>query len=263
MHPFDHDTAVQAAGAGRWQGHVHAAWNIGANPNGGYLLALVASAMRQAAPQHPDPLTLSAHYLRPGLPDQDCEVTVAVLRESRRMTHLQATLLQHGQARLVAMAVFGSLTDADGPELSLPPPTLPDPDHCLERSGTAQGVVLPILDRLDIRLHPDEARPGDAGQAVVSGWIRLHGGRPPDTLASLVFADAFPPAVFGLLGMVGWVPTIELTVHMRRRPAAGWMQGRFHSSDMIDGHLIEDGALWDADGKLVLQSRQLALVRKA
>ena len=57
----------------------------------------------------------------------------------------------------------------------------------------------------------------------------------PDPVAGLLMADAFPPAVFGLLGMVGWVPTIELTVHLRARPAAGWLLGQFVAEDLRDG----------------------------
>ena len=105
--------------------------------------------------------------------------------------------------------------------------------------------------------------PGAAAAARLSGWIRFIDGREPDALACLLMADAFPPAVFGLLGLVGWVPTIELTVHLRRRPVPGWLLGRFWSQDLSDGRVIEDGALWDASGQLVVQSRQLALVRQA
>jgi len=105
--------------------------------------------------------------------------------------------------------------------------------------------------------------PGAAGRARLSGWIRFIDGRAPDALACLLMADAFPPAVFGLLGMVGWVPTLELTVHLRRRPAPGWLLGQFWSHDLSDGRVVEDGALWDATGQLVVQSRQLALVRQA
>ena len=41
------------------------------------------------------------------------------------------------------------------------------------------------------------------------------------------------------------------------------MLGQFRTQDLSDGRLIEDGALWDSQGHLVLQSRQLALVRQA
>ncbi len=122
---------------------------------------------------------------------------------------------------------------------------------------------LAILSRLDIRLQAQQARAGAAGKAEVSGWIRFQDGRAPDALACLLFADAFPPAVFGLLGVVGWVPTAELTVHVRKRPAPGWILGRFCAHDLSDGRVIEDAALWDSSGQLVVQARQLALVRQA
>jgi acyl-CoA thioesterase len=62
-----------------------------------------------------------------------------------------------------------------------------------------------------------------------------------------------------LMGL-GWVPTIELTVHVRCRPSTGWILGRFRTVDLIDGRMIESGALWDSSGMLVAQSRQIGLV---
>ena len=56
------------------------------------------------------------------------------------------------------------------------------------------------------------------------------------------------PRSFGRLGRVGWVPTIELTVHVRRRPGPGWVMGRFRCDDLDGGRMVEDGALWDGDG---------------
>jgi acyl-CoA thioesterase len=256
-------------------GQVDPAWNIGANPNGGYLLALVGQALAQALPAQPDALSITAHFLRPGLAGQPCRVDVQVLRTGRSLSTVRATLWQAGGARLEVLAAMGHL-DAPGnaghasgagqaaaPLISLPMPDVPAPEACPGRSAPAQGVGLPILDRLDVRMHPGQAQPGAAGRAEVSGWIRFTDGRAPDALACLLMADAFPPAVFGLLGMVGWVPTIELTVHLRRRPAPGWLLGRFASHDLSHGRAIEDGALWDSTGQLVAQSRQLALVRQA
>lgn len=264
MSHFDDETRVTPAATGRHVGTVHPAWNIGANPNGGYLLSLAAQALRQAVPQHPDPLSITTHYLRPGQPGQPCDIDVQVLRTGRTLSTVRATLSQDGAARLEVLAAMGDLGAADAdPVITLPPPEIPPPEACPGRSASAQGVGLPILERLDIRLHPAEAVPGAAGRARVSGWIRFADGRAPDPLACLLMADAFPPAVFGLLGMVGWVPTIELTVHLRARPAPGWLLGQFWAEDLRDGRVIENGALWDSRGALVAQSRQLALVRSA
>jgi acyl-CoA thioesterase len=261
-----HDAAPGAVGGFGYAGRVQPAWNIGAHPNGGYLLALAARALQLRTPHHPDALSVTVHYLRPGLPGLPCRIDTQLLRSGRTLSTLRATLVQQGHPRLELLAAMGDLGAADAaapPRLALPVPDMPPPEACLPRSAPAQGVGLPILQRLDVRLHPDEARPGAAGRAHLRGWIRFTDGREPDGLACLLMADASPPAVFGLLGQVGWVPTIELTVHLRRRPAPGWLLGEFGSRDLSDGRIVEDGALWDAAGRLVLQSRQLALVRKA
>jgi acyl-CoA thioesterase len=284
MNQFDDDTRVAALGpldraggasgasgasgadSASFSGQVQAAWNIGANPNGGYLLTLAAQALRQTTPNQPDALSITVHYLRPGLAGQPCQIDTRLLRSGRSLSTVRATLLQDGSPRLEVLAAMGSLGAADAaaaPVLRLPRPDIPPPEACPGRSAPAQGVSLSILDRLDIRLHPDEALPGAAGRARVSGWIRFADGRAPDALGCLLMADAFPPAVFGLLGMVGWVPTIELTVHLRGHPAPGWLLGQFWSHDLRDGRVVEDGALWDSQGQLVAQSRQLALVRQA
>ena len=161
------------------------------------------------------------------------------------------------------LAAFADLSASSSPiddALSIPRPFVPAPETCVSRSDTEQGVALPILDRLDVRIDPDQARAGQAGAAEVTGWIRLADGAEADVRSLLLFADAFPPSLFGLLGAVGWVPSVELTVHVRSRPAPGWVLGRFSTSDLRDGRMVEDGTLWDSSGELVARSRQLGLL---
>ncbi|MBU6270206.1 MAG: thioesterase family protein [Betaproteobacteria bacterium] len=260
---YDEEIRTTPSGEHTWDGRVHAAWNIGTNPNGGYLLSLAADALRQACPGHPDPLSITVHYLRPGVPDTDCRIRTQRLRAGRTLSTARATLEQQGEARIEVLAAMGDLAGADQPVLVPPPPVLPPPEQCEPRTGEAQSLMLPILQRLDIRLAPEEAVPGKAGRPQVTGWIRFRDGREPDPMACLLFADTFPPSVMGLLGNVGWVPTVELTVQVRHRPAPGWMLGQFRTLDFSDGRIIEDGALWDSTGRLVAQARQLALVRQA
>jgi len=209
-------------------------------------------------------LTVTVHYLRPGLPDQPCQIDAQVLRTGRTLSTCRATLIQDGAARIEMLCAMGDLGEPGAPpRLSPPAPRIPPPGQCTPRSAGEQGVTLPLLERLEIVLDPGEAQAGAAGQAQVTGWIRFRDGRPPDPMSLLLFADTFPPSVFGLLGPVGWVPTVELTIHVRRRPAKGWVLGQFRTEDLADGRMIENGLLWDAEGHLVAQARQLALVRTA
>jgi hypothetical protein len=69
--------------------------------------------------------------------------------------------------------------------------------------------------------------------------------------------DALPPVTFDL-GLFGWAPTIELTVHVRAVPAPGWLQVRHATRNLAGGLFEEDCEVWDEAGRLVAQSRQLA-----
>jgi acyl-CoA thioesterase len=258
---YDSETALTRQGDDLWVGHVHERWNIAGNPNGGYLLAIALQALRTLGP-HPDPVTVTTHYLRPGTSDLDCEVRTQLVRSGRSMTTGRATLSQAGKDRIEVLAGFGDLAvvaDMDA-SIEIPPPQMLPPDECGQRSGQQQGVDLPILDRLDTRIHPDYAVPGEVGRAEMRGWIRFKDGREPDSLAVPLLCDAFPPSLFGLLGSVGWVPTVELTVHVRRRPAPGWVRGRLITNDLHNGRMIEDGTFWDQNGDLIAQSRQVGLL---
>ncbi len=260
---FESETAIAKSGDGRWSTQVSDAWNIGDNPNGGYMLASVLRAMRELS-AHEDPLTVTTHFLRPGGGGEPGEVTAQLIRSGRTLSNVSGSLTQGGKTRITSVAAFADLSVADanssGPSFAIEPPDLPPVEQCAPRSGEEQGVDLPIRSRVDLRIHPDQAKAGQADDAVISGWIRFTDDHPIDSLALPLLADAFPPSLFGALGYIGWVPTIELTVHVRRRPAPGWIRGAFHCADLAGNKMIEDGALWDSTGALVAQSRQVGLL---
>lgn len=265
MSDFDIETSLSQVDDTNWQGVLSDQWNIGDNPNGGYLLAVTARAMAQLFPEFPIPVSVTAHYLRPGLSNQACRVEVELIRRGRTMGTASASLIQDGKTRLTVIAAFGLAGEGilSDPPLTRSAPQTPSPDDCIQRSGDQQGLDLAIRERLDTRLHPDQARAGQAGKAKISGWIRFKDQRPPDCLSLLMFSDAFPPSVFGLFGNIGWVPTVELTVHVRRTPLSGWVLGEFCTEDLQDGRIIESGNLWDEAGHLVAQSRQIALLLRS
>ncbi len=256
---IDAETAVHALGEGRYTTRLSAAWNIGTNPNGGYAMLPVLRAMADAAGRS-DPVSVTVHYLRPAVPGADGEITADVVRVGRSGTNVTATLVQHGSARLTVTAILGDLSapvsEAPDPGLTVAAPHIPPPEACVDRSQLGQGVELPLLSRVDVRVSRDQD-----GPATVDGWIRLRDGTPPTALWLPLFADAFPPALHATIERVGWVPTLELTVHVRRRPAPGWVQARLACDDVAGGWMVETGTLWDATGALVARSRQLGMVR--
>lgn len=260
---FDTETALTQIDDTRWTTYVSSDWNIGDNPNGGYLLAPVIRAMASVS-GHPDPLTITTHYLRPGSGDAPADVEVEVVRTGRTVSTTRGRLVQGGKTRIESIAAFADLSNSDSVvDIDTPPAPIPDPDECVSRSDLEQGVELPIMNRLDVRIHPDHAVAGSGREPIITGWIRFNDERPVDSHALTLFADAFPPPLFSKVGYIGWVPTIELTVHVRRRPVEGWIRGHFRTSDATGNRTIEDGWLWDDSGALVAVARQVGLVLSA
>lgn len=267
---FDLDTAVQppmgARGPGRWHGNLTNRWDIVDKPNGGYVLATAVRAMSGAVAQHPDPFTVTAHYLRPSEPGP-VEIDVDVVRTGRKMSTITASFSQAGKPRIQVLGTFGDLDErieASGATHlrgSAPGGAEPPATAIHRGSTTPLGEEMRIAVQTDLRMHPETGwivgKP--SGTAAVSGWIRFADGREPDVSALPFFADALPPALFEL-DSLGWVPTIELTVHVRAKPAPGWLRGVMSTRYLADGYFEEDGELWDSRGVLVAQSRQLGMV---
>jgi acyl-CoA thioesterase len=255
---------VSAGTSSRWSAVIAEGWDIAGNANGGYLLAVTARAM-SAAIGRPDPVTVTAHYLAPGKPGQ-ASVSVEVIKQGRTFGTATATLEKDDRPLLRVLGTFGELTDNGGPQLvDLDPPSMPPPERCIPVDAT-ETFPPPFMARVELRLHPDDAtfRGGNpSGHARMRGWLRLRHGEAADTIALLCAADAFPPAVFNASLPVAWTPTIELTTHVRYRPEPGWLRCQFATHFVSGGFLEEDGEIWDATGRLVAQSRQLALVARS
>lgn len=261
MNVFDAETAIAPDGPGRWSVDLTTNWDIGDNANGGYLMMPVLRALAEIG-GHADPISVTTHFLRPVQGGGRAQVGAEQVRRGRTVSVARGGLSQDDKERLVVIAALGELDGGQpsGAMIDRPAPDIPGPDDCVDRSGASQGVDLPLAGRVTVRLPPERTRAGGSDEAVTEGWIRLVDGTPPSALVLPLFADAFPPSLFSRFGRVGWVPTIELTVHVRRRPAPGWIQARFECDDLADGRMVESGVLWDSTGRVVARSRQLGLL---
>jgi hypothetical protein len=189
-----------------------------------------------------------------------------VLKEGKRFATATATTSSPTGPLLTVLGTLGDLAKADGPELvEGAPPDLPPPERCVRLEPTATFPP-PFMGKVDLRLHPEDAAfatGNQSGQPLMRGWFRLPDDEPIDSIALLCAVDAFPPTAFNAHLPVAWTPTIELTAHVRANPAPGWLRCRFSTRFVTAGFLEEDGEVWDVTGRLVAQSRQLALVPRS
>ena len=262
---FDIATAVEQLGD-RWQGEIAEGWDMGGVPNGGYQLAIASRAILAATERH-DVIGLTATYLSPGHPGE-VEVEIEVLpTRGKRHSACAATLLQDGVPTVVVQAIVGELPTAGEQRLwEANPPPLDPPEQYPRLMPEPPSVLPPPLARhVELRLPPEQvefALGNPLGAPSVTGWVKFPDDRPLDTLAVPVLVDAFPPAIFNT-GTIGWVPTIILSVQVRRRPKGPWLAATFKSHFIDDTYHEEDGELWDTNGTLVALSRQLALAPRS
>lgn len=262
MTRFASDTAVAPAGAGRYAASLDRGWWIERGPNGGYLAAIVLRAVLvevDDASRRPRSMTL--HYLRPPA-EGPCEVAVTVERAGRGLTTVLARLVQDGRDCILALVALG--IDRPGPELhDHPAPTIPGPDDLPPRPGVPEGAPdIPFRHRFDLRPAMGTAPFTPGPEAVGGGWIRTADADPVDDVLVAAITDAWPPAVFSRLELPVGVPTVELTIHFRGAPSRepGWCLVRFRTLEAVAGYLEETGEVWAADGRLLAESRQLAVL---
>jgi len=259
VNQFESDTAVERIADGRWRAEFRRGWRIGSTMNGGYVLAVVGRALREALP-HADPLSINAFYLAPCVLGP-CEIEVEVLRENRGTSFGSATLYQDGEAKVRATAAYTDLDRLSGETwLGNEPPGV----CAFEDTKELTTHSLEIHERVDMRLvegHEVFEKGIAPGTGEFVAWLQHRDRAPSGSLDLLMFSDIMPPPPFTLFGAYGWVPTIELTVQCRAVPAPGPLLGRLRSRHLTASIIESDGDFWDSTGQLVALARQMMKVK--
>ena len=261
MGMFDDDVAMIEKEAGRYDCTVSGNWSVNDNPNGGYLMALLAGAMSARSDKKSTPI-VTANYISRCVPGK-AEVVVEEVSRSSQFNRYDARLLQEGKEKIRALGTFA----VEKPECAIEryetgAPELAPVDAC---------VIIPempkytLFHNLDMRLDPASAvwmQGKTAEKSEQKGWVTFRDGRPYDLLSLFLIADSIPPAIFVSQGPAAWVPTIELSTNIRNMPATAWLRFSLRTRFVTCGLLEADGEVWDDAGKLVSISRQVAQVRK-
>ncbi|HEU4392273.1 MAG TPA: thioesterase family protein [Solirubrobacterales bacterium] len=260
---FEADTAVEPLGGGRFAAEVSERWWVGRGPNGGYVAAIVLRAIQAAAATERAPRSLTVHFLAAPTAGP-AELAVEVEREGSRVTFLSARMTQGGEARATALAVLsddwaeGGFSEAEMPDAGEPGEMHAiDPEARPNRPSMLQNyLVRPALG----------AAAFSGGEARNGAWIRTREPRLLDAPLAAAMLDTWFPAPFVSLDGPRLAPTIDYTVHFRSplpppgaTPEDAYLIA-FRSGLVRHGFFEEDGELWSADGVLLAQSRQLALL---
>lgn len=265
VHPFDAATALEPAGPGRWRASLHRAWWIFAGPNGGYVAAILLQAMRAAVGADDRfPRSLTVHYLRPPAEGR-LDLAVTVERAGRSLTFVSLRAEQEG--KLCALATGAFAPPVEG--FAFDDTAMPDvpPASAIERATPPPGTAPPLIENFDLRPAVGPWPTGRGDEAVIGAWVRLDPPRPVDALTLAILADTLVPAPFVRLGHPAAAPTIELTLHFRTSDPAALPPSDAHCLVVMraalarEGFFSEDAEVWSPSGTLLVQARQLALLR--
>jgi acyl-CoA thioesterase len=172
---------------------------------------------------------------------------------------------------LRVLGTFGDLyarNDEAPPAVEAVAPAIPGPDDCVDLTDllvltpVGERARTPCLSNYIIRVSPTRGWGADeGGHPSLSGWIRFRDEDTVTTRMLLAVADGFPPTLMSRIP-IGWLPTVELTVHVLAPPAPGepWLRAELRTRTTAGGLVEEDGELWDATGRLVARFRQLGLL---
>lgn len=245
-----------------WTSPLHEAYNLwrGTFIHGGFGMAVAVDAMAQAAGR-PDPVTITAHFLEQ-VKLEEARIEVDVLRSGGRHSTVAAELVQGGVTKIRLTGTFGDTAAADGPSFHRPPPVCPEWDDCAE-TGFPGGFTTHVDARIDASTA-GFMQGTPSGSNASAGRLRFRSDEPVAGPALAFLSDVmFSPAIEMGVAQLGWIPTVELTMHVHDASYVGEVLTVIRTDHLSEGYATEDVEIWSGDGtRFLAAARQLALVRK-
>lgn len=261
MHLFDLDISLNSSGLFLFEGIISDNWSINGNPNGGYLMAMLANAMLQYTDKKATPI-ITANYIARCVPGK-AEFRVEEIARSKQFSRYEARLIQDGREKIRALGTFADeKNECDLERYESAAPVLPPLEECVSFPSIPKYTH---FDNIDLRLDPACAgwmQGKLTDRSEHRGWVSFKDERPYDLLSVILVVDSFPPPAFATQGPIAWVPTIELSVNIRSIPKTGWLTFTVRTRFITCGLLEADAEVWDGEGKLVAIARQIAQFRK-
>ena len=263
-------------------------WTIGPKIHGGVMLALCAKAAHEATRDGAaasaatmSPLAVSANFL--GAPDPGpVRLVTAVRKRGRRISVVDVELIQSDRTAVRAAVTVGVPEEQHEPLLAINPVVDvmtpdPPPDIAPIGPGHPMAEINHLAAGCDIR--PDmasvwshtvgasrrtaegrggEERDNQDASPLTRIWVRPR-GEPADALFALTAGDISMPVTFAV-GRTGWAPTVQLTAYLRGVPADGWLRVICTTTQIGQTWFDADHTVVDSVGRVVVQTRQLAMV---
>jgi Thioesterase-like superfamily len=268
---FTDAMALTPTGDGCYDAELNEHWTIGppdtgSKVHGGVMLALCANAARTELGGGVQPIAVSGNFV--WAPDPGpMRVITTVRKRGRRISLIDVELCQAGRTAVRAAVTLGEPEHHVPPLLSVNPviPLMqPEPPPGLEPIGPGHPMaeIVHLAHGCDIRPSLTTMEPrsddGPARAPAIEYWVRPKGVA-PDVLFAIMCADVSAPVTFAV-NRRGWAPTVQLTAYLRALPTDGWLRVLCTTLQIGQAWFDEDHIVVDCEGRIIVQSRQLAMV---
>ncbi len=253
----------------RWIPTTAAMGPWGESLHGGSPAALLCHCL-SSANDSPMPLArLTLDLFRP-VPRKPLEVSVAALRQGRRLSVFEAVLKTEGIDLVRATALFAEQPVGVGADASIPR-LLPMPGHIeaitlAESARRESGRTLGSGDGLHNRLLVQSIS-GGHGSGEANAWLelplQLAPGIPLSTMAHLAACSDFANGIAQRISTgsdgarVGYI-NADISLHVLRQPKPGKVGMTARNDSIANGRAIVSAQCWDETG-LVARISQSAL----
>jgi acyl-CoA thioesterase len=258
-HPFDEAIALTRLDDGRLRGSTHPAWANMVGPFGGITAAACLHAVASETDCVGTPLALTVNFAAP-VADGDYDLSVKPVRINRTNQHWTVELLQGGDVKTTASAIFATRRDSWS-DAEAQPPHAPPPEDVpvAEESDFVTWLRNYEMRFVEGALSLD----GDVHEQSTSTlWLRPVPVRPLDHAGLAAMCDVFFPRVFLRRGPVP-AGTISLTTYFHATPAEladvaeGYLLGSARANRFSGGYSDQSATMWSRDGTLLATSHQI------
>jgi acyl-coenzyme A thioesterase PaaI-like protein len=246
-----------------FQAELNEHWTIGEKVHGGAMLALCANAARTAHGGAVQPVAVSGSFLWAPEPGP-MRLTTQIRKRGRRISVVDVELSQGERAAVHAVVTLGEPEHTAPPLLSANPVARlmapePPPDVAPIGPGHPMAGLVHLAEGCDVRPLVSTLQASTDGRPpMIQLWVRPRGAA-PDVLFALMCGDVSAPVTFAV-DRTGWAPTVQLTAYLRGLPANGWLRVLCSCVEIGQDWFDEDHTVVDCQGRIVVQTRQLAMV---
>jgi len=258
----EHLFNVTQQAAGHYIAALHPAIGVMGNPNGGYVLGLATKALYLHNPgQHL--VSITCYFLAAPKSEHNIDIYIQALRQGRSVSYWSIDIYQAGKhCHRITASMSPDLGFSPENHMAIQAPEILPAEACepITLPRFAKGLSESIRYLMEPALIQDiKNLPSD--RQHLDAWMGFNDSADIKVWHILFFLDAMFPPIFLVKGIIGWVPTLELTVQLRNMPTSKLVQCHFKTQTLTHGILEEDGQMWDQNGNLIAISRQTAMFK--